>query len=141
MQAPTPRAQDGAHDIDDGFERWYQGGAPGADDADVVAEPEARPLQPAPPPRAQQREGWLAAIGSVAAVGLLWGFYGVVDGAVERSELRAQAAPAAAVAAADAQAMERGEEAGAAIDRVHAIYSLPAGPGAAPASVHYTRWP
>lgn len=139
MQAHTPRAQD-THDVDDGFERWYLGGAPGADDAELAAEPENRPLMPAPPPPAQRREGWLAAAGSLAAVALLWGFYGVVDGAVERSELRAQAAPAA-ITATDAQALEHGGEAGAEIDRVHAIYSLPAGPSAAPASLHYTRWP
>lgn len=132
---PTPHD---AHDADEGFERWYLGGAPGADDEDIVADPQQRPPMPAPAPPAR-REGWLAAAGSLAALALLWSFYGVVDGAVERSELRAQA-PAEATLQADGRADGRADGQ-AQVDRVHAIYSLPdAGSNVAPA-VHYTRWP
>lgn len=133
---PTPHQ---AHDADDGFERWYLGGAPGADDEEPMADPGQRPLVPAPAPVSQrtQREGWLAAAGSMAALALLWSFYGVVDGAVERSAMRAQAPMEASAGEGSAQ-----------IDRVHAIYSMPdatnagssTGGNAAP-TVHYTRWP
>lgn len=133
MQA-QPQTQ--PQDTDDGFQRWWLGGAPGSDDLELAASPDDRPIQAAPPPAARQRaEGWVAVAGSIAALALLWGFYGVVDGAVERSAQRQQLPAEAASGLAQASAQEG-------TDRVHAVYTLPAdlaNNGAA--SVHYTRWP
>lgn len=134
-------------DADDGFQRWYVGGAPGADDVETPvalsgADADDSPLPPAPlapPAAARRREGWAAVAGSVAALGLLWGFYGVVDDAVVRAAQR-QLQPAEA-----ATDVARGSQLPAAsvdgkvqdADRMHAVYELPAN-GAA---IHYTRWP
>lgn len=143
-------------DADDGFQRWWLGGAPGADDIEIAAAPDDRPIEAAPPPpmlaHQHRREGWVAAVGSMAAVALLWGFYGVVDGAVERNAQRLQM-PGEALAAVTARAAEPRDVAAADVgaeadvdadaDTMHAVYTLPArnagGQGAA--SIHYTRWP
>lgn len=127
MDTPSPQ-----QDADDGFQRWYVGGTPSADD-----------LEPAPPPPVapgRRHEGWVAVAGSVAALALLWGFYGVVDDAVVRGAQRQLQPmdPAAEMArASQLPAADSGEAAGEA-DRTHAVYTLPTQPGA---SLHYTRWP
>lgn len=124
----TPRPE---QDADDGFQRWYVGGTPSADD-----------LEPAPPPPVapvRRLEGWAAVAGSVSALAMLWGFYGVVDGAVERAAQR-QLQPMDASAMAGAYELPdagTGQLDGQA-ERSHAVYALPAGTGA---SLHYTRWP
>lgn len=152
---PTPTEPD----ADDGFHRWYVGGAPGVDDLDPApapalnaaqaeagvaplsgARPDDRPLRPAQAlPAPNRLQGWVAVAGSVAALALLWGFYGVVDGAVVRAAQRQlqPLATDAAVAGADQRPAAPAAAPGDDAQRVHAVYELPAGAGA----VHYTRWP
>ncbi|MEF7614631.1 hypothetical protein V4F39_11985 [Aquincola sp. MAHUQ-54] len=77
------------------------------------------------------RSRWLAGAGGAAAGLLLWTFYGVVDGAVDRAQARAEQAPFAAAVQAEASGGEEG------LQRAHAVYTLPA--SAEP--LHYTRWP
>ena len=133
-------------DADEGFQRWYVGGAPAADDLDppalMAAQADDRPLMPmpqAPAPAPRRMEGWVAAVGSIAALGMLWGFYGVVDDAVVRAAHR-QLQPAETttdVARAGQLPATPAEGSRQDADRMHAVYELPA----AGATLHYTRWP
>lgn len=119
---------------EDGFQRWWLGGAPGIDDDDGAVSALSAPAEeraPTVPAPERAREGWFAAAGGIAAAVLLWSFYGVVDGAVERGARAEADVPIAAQAA----PLEAG--AGAVqVEAAHAVYTLP--PGGE--QLFYTRW-